>query len=64
MESFFSTDYHTSMIISAIVIVGYTCSGGFLAASITALIQSIIMSIALLIILIFGVHTAGGFNAA
>lgn len=47
-ESFFGADYHTAMIVSAIVIIGYTCLGGFLAASTTDLIQSIIMSVELL----------------
>lgn len=51
------------MIISAIVIVLYTTLGGFLAASMTDLIQSIIMTIALFIVVIFGIHTAGGFDA-
>ena len=40
------------MIISAIVIVGYTALGGFLAASTTDFIQSIIMSVALIIVFI------------
>ena len=57
------SDYHVTMILSAIVIILYTCLGGFLAASITDLIQSIIMTLALLIILFFGVRTAGGFGA-
>lgn len=38
------------MIISALIIVGYTTLGGFLAASTTDFIQSIIMSIALIIV--------------
>ena len=59
----FGMDYHTAMIISAIVIVGYTCTGGFLAASTTDLIQSIIMTIALIIVLVFGIQTAGGWDA-
>ena len=37
--------------------------GGFLAASITDFIQSIIMTIALLIVLFFAVKTAGGMGA-
>ena len=53
----------TAMIISAVVIVGYTMLGGFLAASTTDFIQSIIMSVALLIVLIFGVNVAGGLDA-
>ena len=51
------------MVISAIVIVGYTSLGGFNAASTTDLIQSIIMTIALLIVLVFGVSQAGGIDA-
>ena len=49
------------MIISAIVIVGYTALGGFLAASTTDFIQSIIMSVALIIVFIFGINIAGGY---
>lgn len=59
-ESLFGADYHIAMIISAVVIIAYTTIGGFLAASITDFIQSIIMTIALVIVVIFGVYTAGG----
>ena len=62
-SSLFGVSYMTAMIISAVVIVGYTMLGGFLAASTTDFIQSIIMSIALLIVLIFGVNVAGGLDA-
>ena len=61
--SLFGTDYHIAMIISAAVIIAYTMTGGFLAASLTDFIQSIIMTVALFIILIFGIHTAGGMDA-
>ncbi len=61
-SSLFGISYFTAMVISAIVIVGYTCLGGFLAASTTDFMQSIIMSVALIIILIFGVNAAGGFD--
>ncbi len=61
--SLFGIDYHIAMVISAVVIVAYTSLGGFLAASTTDFIQSIIMSIALVIVLVFGVHVAGGWNA-
>lgn len=57
----FGIDYHLAMVISAIVIVGYTTIGGFLAASTTDFMQSIIMTIALLVIVGFGVYSAGGF---
>lgn len=59
----FGIDYHIAMIVSAIVIVGYTSLGGFNAASITDFIQSIIMTIALIIVLVFGISKAGGMNA-
>lgn len=61
-SSLFGIPYMIAMIVSAIVIVGYTTLGGFLAASTTDLIQSIIMSIALIVVLIFGVNVAGGFD--
>lgn len=59
-NSLFGIDYHLAMIISAIVIILYTMLGGFLAASTTDFIQSIIMTIALFIVLGFGVYAAGG----
>lgn len=62
-SSLFGVDYFWAMVISAIVIVGYTATGGFLAASTTDFIQSIIMSIALLVVLGFGIYSAGGFAA-
>lgn len=59
----FGVDYHIAMVISAIIIVGYTSLGGFNAASTTDFIQSIIMTIALVIVLVFGVSQAGGMDA-
>jgi sodium/proline symporter len=57
-----SIPYFTAMLVSAIVIVAYTALGGFLAASTTDLIQSIVMSIALVVVLFFGIHYAGGWD--
>ena len=51
------------MLISAAVIVIYTVMGGFLAASFTDIIQSIIMTVALIVVLSFGVAQAGGLDA-
>ena len=62
-SSLFGINYHTEMICSAVIIAVYTMLGGFLAASTTDFIQSIVMTIALLIVLGFGVHTAGGMSA-
>lgn len=60
--SLFNTDYMTAMIISAVVIVAYTTLGGFLAASTSDFIQSIIMTVALIAILWYGINTAGGLD--
>ena len=52
----------TAMIISAVVIVGYTTLGGFLAASTTDFIQSIVMTIAIIVVLGYGINVAGGMD--
>ena len=62
-SSLFGVDYFVAMIISAAVIVGYTTLGGFLAASTTDLVQSIIMTMALVVIMTFGISKAGGIGA-
>ncbi len=58
-SSLFGINYMTAVIISAVVIVGYTVMGGFLAASITDFIQSLVMSLAIIGIFIFAAHYAG-----
>ena len=59
-NSLFGVDYHTAMIVGAIVVIGYTVMGGFMAVSFTDLIQSIFMTIALIAVVLFGIHQAGG----
>lgn len=59
-SALFGIEYHLAMVISAAVIVAYTAVGGFLAASTTDFIQSIIMTIALFIVFGFGIAAAGG----
>ena len=59
-STLFGVDYAAAMLVSAAVIVVYTVMGGFLAASFTDLIQSIIMTVALVVVLGFGVTAAGG----
>ncbi len=61
-HSLFQIDYHGAMIAGAAVIVGYTVMGGFMAVSTTDLIQSIVMSISLVIIVFFGISASGGWN--
>ncbi len=58
----FGWDYSLTMIISAFVIVAYTSMGGFSAASMTDFIQSIVMSVALIAVLWFGVSSVGGMD--
>lgn len=62
-SSLFGVDYQIAMIISAVVIVLYTTLGGFSAASTTDLIQSIVMTVALFVVVGFGVSQAGGVHA-
>ena len=62
-NSLFGFDYHTAMIIGAVVIIGYTVLGGFLAVSTTDLVQSIFMTTALIVVVCFGVGQAGGLDA-
>ncbi len=61
--SLFGVNYQLAMIASAVIIVGYTTTGGFLAASTTDFIQSIVMTIALFVVLGYGVSQAGGVGA-
>ena len=61
-ETLFGFDYMTTMIISGAVIVAYCATGGFMAASVTSLIQSIVMTFALIVILFFGISNAGGWS--
>jgi sodium/proline symporter len=59
-NTLFGIDYVLVMIIGAIVVIGYTVAGGFLAASQTDFVQSIVMTFALFVIICFGVESAGG----
>ena len=61
-NSLFGVDYMIAMILSAVVIVGYTIMGGFRAVSTTDLIQSVVMSMALIAVLVYGVSVAGGWD--
>lgn len=62
-SSLFGADYMVAMIVSAVIIVGYTAAGGFLAASTTDFIQSIIMTIAIVFVMVFATVSAGGIGA-
>ena len=62
-SSLFGVNYQLAMIVSAVIIVGYTTTGGFLAASKTDFIQSIVMTAALAFVVCFGINAAGGISA-
>ena len=62
-KSLFGVDYHMAMIIAALIIAIYTTLGGFMAASTTDFIQSIVMTIAIITVFGFGVSVAGGWSA-
>lgn len=51
-----------AMLVSALIIVGYTILGGFRAVTTTDLIQSVVMSLALIAVLGYGI-VAGGWGA-
>ena len=59
-NSLFGWNYLAAVIIGAIVIISYTSVGGFSAVATMDLIQSIIMTCALMIITVFGIYQAGG----
>lgn len=61
-NSLFGIDYFTAMIISALVIVIYTALGGFLAASTSDFVQSIIMTIAIFVVISYGIISVGGID--
>ena len=61
-SNIFAVNYQTAMIISAVVIVIYCTLGGFLAASTTDLIQSIVMTFALFAVLGISEGVLGGFG--
>lgn len=62
-SSLFGWDYHTCMLLGGAVVVLYTVMGGFLAVSVTDLVQSIVMTAALAAVVVFGIRQAGGMEA-
>jgi sodium/proline symporter len=62
-NSLFNADYHLMLLITVFFVLAYTLMGGFWAESFSDLIQAVIMIIALLAVLIFGVISAGGLGA-
>ena len=62
-STLFGMEYMQAMLLSAAVIVVYCTLGGFLAASTTDFVQSIIMTVALFVVVGFGAACANGFDS-
>lgn len=62
-ESVFGVSYETAVIISAMIILIYTCIGGFLAVSWTDLIQGLLMALALSYVALIAIYSIQGFGA-
>jgi sodium/proline symporter len=58
----FGFDYASMMLISAAVVVIYIVLGGFMADSVTDLVQGLLMLIALIVVTFVGISVAGGFG--
>ncbi len=61
-NSLFGVNYVVAMVASALIITGYTIMGGFKAVSTTDFIQSLVMTLALIVVLGFSVSVAGGWD--
>jgi sodium/proline symporter len=59
----FGLDQNTSILLTAVLVVAYTLVGGFLAVSLTDVMQAIFMLIALIIVPILALVDAGGIAA-
>ncbi len=62
-NTLFGFDYHIMLIVGAVFVVIYTLIGGFLAESVSDLMQAVVMIVALVTMIIVGVVNAGGFGA-
>lgn len=62
-NSLFGIQYQIVMIAGACFVILYTLLGGFLAESVSDFMQGVIMIIALILILVVGVATAGGIGS-
>jgi sodium/proline symporter len=61
-NSLFGWNYLLAVIVGTVVIISYTSVGGFSAVATMDLIQSIIMTCALVTITVFGIYQAGGWE--
>ncbi|WBU51906.1 sodium/proline symporter [Paracoccus sp. SCSIO 75233] len=59
----FSVDFTLAVVISTVVVVGYTFIGGFLAVSYTDVVQGLLMVFALVLVPLIGIYAVGGFDS-
>lgn len=62
-NTLFGVNYAFAMIVSAIIIALYCSLGGFKAVCMTDLVQSIAMTLSLIIVIFFGINQAGGLDS-
>ncbi len=62
-NTLFGINYAFAMIVSALIIALYCSLGGFKAVCMTDLVQSLAMTVSLVIVILFGVSQAGGWGA-
>ena len=63
-ETLFKIDYLVGVFVGAFVILSYSTIGGFGSVAVMDLIQSVIMTFALAVIIIFAINSVGGFYNA
>ena len=61
-ESTFGIDQTTGIVFTSLIILFYTVLGGFLAVSITDMVQGIFMVVALVLVPMLGIHQFGGWE--
>lgn len=62
-SSLFDLSYYSALLLGAVVIVGYTMIGGFLAVSWTDFVQGLLMLLALVVVPLVMLYELGGVNS-
>lgn len=63
LSTFVGLEYGHAVLVSSVIIVGYTFVGGYKAVSYTDVVQGVLMLAGLIVVPIVGVHAAGGVGA-
>lgn len=64
LTTLFELDYIIGVIIGALVILSYSVIGGFGSVAVMDLVQSVVMTFALVVVVLFAVDKAGGLSSA